>query len=87
MRVNNALRCDHCSTEKFPRMASGAIKVYIFHPRHGDRQHACSVSCHHSLFMRWQLAITAHWRQVSKPPEALGEKARALDRSLHLVAL
>jgi hypothetical protein len=87
MRVNTALRCDNCSTEKFPLMKSGAKKVYIFHPRHGDRQHACSTDCHQALYTRWTLAITAHWRNVSRPPDALGEKARSLDRGIHLVAL
>lgn len=79
------LRCDHCSGVKFPLMQSGAHKVYVFKPLHGNREIACSVSCHHALYMRWERGITRHWRQWARPPD-LAVKVLNLERPT-LVAL
>lgn len=86
MRVKERLTCDNCSTDQFHRMQSGAIKVYVFHPQHGERQHACSVDCHAALFKRWQFGITRHWRQWARPPEIEPKKALSIERPT-LVAL
>lgn len=85
MRIKDQLTCDNCSGTNFPKMQSGAIKVYVFHPHNSERQHACSTDCHSALFARWQYGITRHWRQWARPPDAAA-KPLSIERPT-LVAL